>query len=112
LFGITHNEIIVATPPEGISALIFCVVDEKLKAHHHFRACRPDEMDEDEFQFMETPTRIAENPILRDALRSRTAVSMALSFGEGQRKYIYVLPYERKKGKMAFRVPASDNSHS
>lgn len=102
MFGITHNEIIVASPPEGISALIFCVVDEKLKAHHHFRACRPHEMDEDEFQFMETPNRIAENPILKDALRSRTAVSVALSFGAGQRKYIYVLPYERKKGKWRF----------
>lgn len=102
MFGITHNEIIVASPPEGISALIFCVVDEKFKMHHHFRACRIDEMDEDAFQFIETPVRLSENPILKDALRSRTAVSVALSFGARQRKYIYVLPYERKKGKWRF----------
>ena len=49
MFGITHNETIVAPPPDGVSALIFCVVDEKLKFHHHIRACRPAEMDEDIF---------------------------------------------------------------
>lgn len=102
MFGITHNEIIVASPPDGVSALIFCVVDEKFKFHHHFRACRPEEVNEDEFQFMETPTRVAENPILHDAIRTRSPVSMALSFGKGQRKYVYVLPYERKKGKWRF----------
>jgi len=102
LFGITHKETIVAPPPDGVLALIFCVVDEKFKFHHHFRACRPDEMDEDLFQFMETPSRIAENPILYDAIRTRSAVSMSLSFGEGRRKYVYVLPYERKKGRWRF----------
>lgn len=102
MFGITHNETIVAPPSDGISALIFCVADEKFRAHHHFRACRPDEMDEDLFQFMETPSRIAENLMLNDAFRTRSAVSMAFSYGEGQRKYVYVLPYERKRGKWRF----------
>ena len=102
MFGITHKDTIVASPPDGVSALIFCVVDEKFKFHHHFRACRPDEMDDDRFQFMETPARIAENPILHDAVRTRSALSVALSYGEGRRKYIYVLPYERKKGKWRF----------
>ena len=102
MFSITHNETIVASPPDGVSALIFCVVDEKFRFHHHFRACRPDEMDDDLFQFMETPSRILENPILHDAFRTRSALSVALSFGEGRRKYIYVLPYERKKGKWRF----------
>jgi hypothetical protein len=89
LFGITHHETIVAPPPEGVSALIFCVVDEKFNAHHHFRACRPGEMGEDLFQFMETPFRIEENSVLHDAIRTRSSVSMVLSFGEGRRKYIY-----------------------
>lgn len=102
MFGITHHETIVAPPPEGVSALIFCVVDEKFNAHHHFRACRPGEMGEDLFQFMETPFRIEENSVLHDAIRTRSSVSMVLSFGEGRRKYIYVLPYERKKGKWRF----------
>lgn len=102
LFGITHKETIVASPPAGVSALIFCVVDEKFRFYHHFRACRPDEMDDDLFQFMETPARMGENPILHDAIRTRSSVSMTLSYGEDRRKYIYVLPYERKNGRWRF----------
>ena len=102
MFGLSQKETIVAPPPAGIEALIFCVFDEKHKVHHHFKACRPDKTASENFPLIEDPSRISERPILRDAFKTRTPVSLALSYDEGQRKYIYVLPYERKRGKWRF----------
>jgi two-component system CheB/CheR fusion protein len=102
LFGLSQKETIVAPPPAGISALIFCVFDEKYKIHHHFQACRPDLPAPEHFPMIEEPASLRQGSILSDALKTRTPVSLALSFGEGQRKYIYVLPYERKRGKWRF----------
>lgn len=102
MFGATHNETIVSPPPAGVSTLIFCVIDEKHKVYHHFRASHSDEVDEDLFQFLEDPSCSAESTVLSDAFRTRAPVSLTLSYGEGQRKYIYVLPFERKWGKCRF----------
>jgi len=54
------------------------------------------------FQFLEGSPRIVENPLLDDALKTRTSVSLALSYGEGRKKLIHILPYERKRGKWRF----------
>ena len=102
MFGITHYETIVSPPPAGVSTLVFCILDEKHKVHHHFRSSHPDEVADDVFQFLEDPACSAESTVLNDAFRTRTPVSLALSYGEGQRKYIYILPYERKRGKWRF----------
>jgi PAS domain S-box-containing protein len=42
-----------------------------------------------------------DNPLLNDAFKTRTSVSMALSYEKG-RKYIYILPCEIKRGKWSF----------
>ncbi|MCF7817072.1 MAG: sensor histidine kinase [Kiritimatiellales bacterium] len=85
-----------------MATLIFCVFDEKHKIHHNFRASQSPELDDGAFRFMEDPSCIAENSFLTDAFRLRESSSVVLSCGGGQRKYLYVLPYERKWGKWCF----------
>ena len=89
-------------PPLGISALFFCVFDEKYKVHHRFEARQPEMPNQEAFPLIDDPLGVSERPVLRDAFKMRTPVSLALSYGEGLRKYIYVLPYERKRGKWRF----------
>ncbi len=101
MFGKTYNEVIISSPPAGVSELVFCVVDEKQKVRYRFQAGPPDSVGADAFQFLEDSSLVVENPLLIDAFKSRTSVSLALSYGEG-RKYIYILPYERKRGKWRF----------
>jgi signal transduction histidine kinase len=101
LFGKTYNEVIVSSPPAGVSELVFCIVDEKQKVRYRFQAGPAGSADGDMFQFLAGSPRTVESPLLTEAFRSRTSVSLALSYGEG-RKYIYILPYERKRGKWRF----------
>lgn len=102
MFGITHNAKIVSSPPPGVASLIFCIFDEKGRIHHDFRANEATNAEVGGFRFIEDPSHIANNGLLQDAFRSREPSSMVFSYGGGQRKYLYVLPYERKWGKWRF----------
>jgi len=102
LFGKTHSKTMVSPPPTGVSELVFCIVDEKQKVRYHFRAGLPDPTDDDVFQFLEGSPRTVENPLLSEAFKTRTSVSLALSYGMERKKYIHILPYERKRGKWRF----------
>ncbi|MEN8255449.1 MAG: sensor histidine kinase [Verrucomicrobiota bacterium] len=102
MFGRNHSEAMGPPPPEGVSELVFCVVDGKKKVRYRFQAGLPDSTSEDVFQFLEGSPRIVENPLLDDALKTRTSVSLALAYGEGRKKIIHILPYERKRGKWRF----------
>ncbi len=102
MFGITHSEA-TGPPPAGVSELVFCIVDEKKKVRYRFHAGLPDPSDgADAFQFLEGSPRVVDNPLLTQAFKTRISVSLALSFGEGRKKKIYILPYERKQGKWCF----------
>jgi len=85
-----------------VSELVFCIVDEKNKVRYRFQAGLPDPVGGDVFRFLEGSPRTVENPLLSDAFKTRTSVSLALSYGEGRKKHIYILPYERKRGKWRF----------
>ena len=102
MFGRAHSETIGSPPPAGISELVFCIVDEKQKVRYRFHAGLPDPSGGDVFQFLEGSPRTVENPLLNDAFKTRISMSLALSYGEGRKKLIHILPYERKRGKWRF----------
>lgn len=102
MFGKTPNEKIVPSAPAGVSELVLCVVDEKRKVHYRFQGGAPDPMGGALFRFLEGSPRTVEHPLLNDAFKTRTAVSLALSYGEGLKKYVYILPYEKKRNKWRF----------
>jgi two-component sensor histidine kinase len=56
----------------------------------------------DYFQFLNDSGHAFDHYVLSEAQKTRKPMSVALSYGEGQRKYLYVLPYERKRGKWRF----------
>lgn len=89
-------------PPSGVDELLFRVFDEKQRLHHSFRAASGAMVAEDEFQLLNDPARAFESCILREAVVSHRPVTASLSFGEGRRKYLLVLPYERKWGKWRY----------
>ncbi len=102
MFGISINGDSVSLPPEGVLEFIFCVFDEKGRLHHHFHSSDPEDSAEDYFQFLNNPSSAFDGYVLSEAKKTRKPMSVALSYGDGQRKYLYVLPYERKWGKWHF----------
>ncbi len=86
----------------GVSEFIFCVFDEKRRVHHDFRSSREEVSTEDYFQFLNDSGHAFDHYVLSEAQKTRKPMSVALSYGEGQRKYLYVLPYERKRGKWRY----------
>lgn len=103
MFRIPSRKSIVAHPPTGVAELIICVFDEKQRVRHHFQACDPGHCPPNEaFHFLNNPDHAFDRYVLTEAIESRKPVSLALSYGEGQRKYLYVLPYERKRGHLRY----------
>jgi signal transduction histidine kinase len=102
LFGAFPSKNIVAPPTPGVAELIICVFDEKRKLHHHFRACDTGQSVSDAFHFLNEPEQAFDSYVLTEAIQSRKPTSVTLSYGDSQRKYLYVLPYERKWGKWRF----------
>ena len=54
------------------------------------------------FKLLNDPDRAFESCVLSEAVSSHRPVSISFSYGEGENKYLYVLPYERKKGQLRF----------
>jgi len=102
LFGTFPSRNIVAPPSPGIAELIICVFDEKHRLHHHFRACDTGYAYADTFHFLNDPEQAFDSYVVNEAIQSRKPTSVSLSYGENQRKYLYVLPYERKRRKWRF----------
>jgi signal transduction histidine kinase len=99
LFGKTHNEKIIPIAPAGVSELVLCVIDAKRKVRYRFQGGSQEPKNGTLFQLIEGTSRTVDHPLLNDAFHSRTSVSVALSYGVGLKKYIYILPYEKKRGK-------------
>lgn len=102
MFGKGHSEDRASPPPPGVAEVVFCVVDEKNRVHHHFSSSRPAVPESDLFQFLDGSGQPLDSCVLRESLNTHLPASVSLSHGEGQRKYLYVLPYERKWGKWRF----------
>ncbi|NNJ70067.1 MAG: hypothetical protein HKP10_02120, partial [Kiritimatiellales bacterium] len=89
-------------PPAGVTEIIFCVFDEKNHVRHHFQAICPVDEEEDHFLLLNVPESAFDSCVLSEAVATRQPASIALSYGEGRRKYLNVLPYERKRGKWRY----------
>jgi len=98
LFKVPFRKSIIAQPPLGIAELIICVFDEKHRLRHHFQASTLEQSQNMAFLFLNNPAHAMDSYVLSEAIGSRKPVSVSLSYGEGSRKYLYVLPYERKAG--------------
>jgi signal transduction histidine kinase len=89
-------------PPEGMTEIIFCVFDEKHRLHHLFRSVDNDRPGSEYFRFLNEPDKAFDNGIVREAIATRKPASVSLAYGDNLRKHLYVLPYERKRGKWRF----------
>lgn len=101
MFGKAHNKVVVSSSPAGASEVVFCIVDDRQKIRYRFQAASPDTVEEGAFQLLASSTRVVDYPLLTEAFKTRTAVSLALSYKD-RRTFLYVLPYERKPGKWRF----------
>lgn len=102
MFGKTYNKKTIPIAPAGVSELLLCVIDAKRKVRYRFQGGSQDPKNGTLFQLIEGTSRTVDHPLLNDAFHSRTSVSLSLSYGAGLKKYIYILPYEKKRGKWLY----------
>ena len=104
MFGLsmTVAEKTESPPPEGITEIIFCVFDEKKRLHHLFRSEDNARPGSGYFRFLNEPDQSFDHGVVREAVATRKPASLSLAYGDHCRKYLYVLPYERKRGKWRF----------
>jgi|GEM_PF-2729405 len=104
MFGRSKKTALVHAPPPpaGISEIILCVFDEKQRVRYGFMSIAEQRPEPNAFQFLNHPELAFENGVLTEAVASHQPVSLALSYGCGLSKYLYVLPYERKRNSWRF----------
>ncbi|MEN7973163.1 MAG: sensor histidine kinase [Verrucomicrobiota bacterium] len=102
MFGRTHSKTVAVPPLKGTSEVVFCIIDEKKKVRYRLQAGKGDSTDGSVFQFLEESHHVGGSLLLDDALKTRIPASLALSYGEGRKKYFYILPYEKKRGNWRF----------
>lgn len=104
MFGLskTIDEKEGGPPPEGIAEIIFCVFDEKHRLHHLFRSADDRLPGTANFRFLNDPEKAFDNDVVREAVATRKPASVSLAYGGNFQKCLYVLPYERKRGKWRF----------
>ncbi len=91
-------------PPAGVFEIIFTVFDEKKRLQHHFQSGSPAgaRSGSGQFNILNHPDQSLENCVLAEAIATGQPASMAFSYGEGLQKFLYILPFERKKGKWRY----------
>ncbi len=103
MFGASgHVEKEAVPPPAGVAEFIFCVFDEKHKLRHHFSAGPADPAGQDFFRILNDPKIAIGNGLLHEAFETHQSTSVTLSYGDDQRKFLYVLPYKYKREKWHF----------
>ena len=104
MFGLSRTvaEKTEGPPPAGIAELIFCILDEKHRLHHLLRFVDDGTPDSAYFRFLNEPDKVLDNSIVSEAIATRKPASVSLAYGDNFRKYLYILPYERKRGKWRF----------
>jgi len=102
LFGKAKKNEAVPLPPPGIGELIVCVFDEQQQLLHHFCSIRDTNQKDSRFLLLNKPEQAFESCILNEAVSTRLPVSIALCYGEGRRKLLYVLPHEIRRGIWRF----------
>jgi signal transduction histidine kinase len=117
MMGFIHRtEIEGNPPPAGIAELVFYVFDDKFRLLYSFKSSGSDASDSDRFLLRINPNHASENPVLLESIKTHEPVSLVLSSGGGQRMFLHVLPYERKRGKWRYacvqvvtELPQSDS---
>jgi PAS domain S-box-containing protein len=89
-------------PPAGIAEVVVCVFDEKQRLLHHFNSSRSEAVSETWYKLLGEPDRAFESCVFKETLATQKPASLTFSYGEGERKFLYVLPYERKNNKWRF----------
>lgn len=93
---------VVSAPPVGVDEVVFCVFDHKRRLLHHFSSTNDEASGTGAFRFLNDPGHSFEHSVLREAADSGRPASMSLVYGEGCRKCLHVLPYQKKKGKWRY----------
>jgi signal transduction histidine kinase len=104
MFGLSKTVVEKAgcPPPAGISEIIFCVLDEKLRLHHQLKFMDNDRPGSARFRFLNEPNKSFDNGIVNEAIATRKPTSVALAHGDKIRKTLHILPYPRRRGKWRF----------
>jgi two-component sensor histidine kinase len=104
MFGLSRTvaEKTGGPPPAGIAEIIFCILDEKHRLHHLLRFVDDGQPGSAHFRFLNEPDKAFDHSIVSEAIATRKPASLSLAYGDNFRKYLYILPYERKRGKWRF----------
>lgn len=104
MFGLSPKfiEQVMPLPPQGISEIIICIFDDKKRLRYKSLSRRGEEVEEDSFPLLRDPVNAFDSFVVREAVASQSPVSIAFTYGAGRHKYLYVLPYKRKKGRLYF----------
>lgn len=97
---VEHKE--SSSAPVGVDEVVFCVFDDKQRLLHHFSSRNDTARGMEFFRILNDPEHAFENNVLREAVETRHSTSVSLVYGDGFRKYLHVLPYERKPGKWRY----------
>lgn len=92
-----------AAPPDGVAEIALCVFDKKRKVKHAFRSSRIPVSDRDSFNVLRDPQKAFDNnSVLAEAVALQTPAALTFTYGDGLSKFLSVLPYEHKRGKLNF----------
>ncbi len=94
---VDHKE--VSIPPGDIDEVVFCVFDDKHRLLHHFSSGDDFAERTEYFRFLNVPERAFENCVVREAVETGRPACVSVDYGDGMKKCLHVLPYERKHGK-------------
>jgi signal transduction histidine kinase len=92
----------IPVPPDGVAEILLCVFDEKRNVKHSFHSKRDPNAESEGFSLLSHSQATLDNTILLEAISSHRPASLAYAHGDGLMKLLFVLPYERKKGKWRF----------
>ncbi len=89
-------------PPSGVDEVVFCVFDHKRRLLHHFSSLDEYAGGTQLFRFLNDPEHAFEHSVVREAVETGRPSFVSLVYGDGFRKCLHVLPYERKKDKWRY----------
>ncbi|MDF7799988.1 sensor histidine kinase [Pontiellaceae bacterium B1224] len=89
-------------PPDGVAEIALCVFDKKHRVKYAFRSRDHSVVSGDAFNVLRDPQKAFDNSVLAEAVASNTSALLTFTFGDGVAKYLSVLPYEHKPGKIYY----------
>lgn len=99
-----RREIEGGAPPNGVSAFFCSVFDEHRRVVRSFCSVHPDSPPPDRFRILGGTDHSIEQSLLRESMTLNQSLSSVVSFAEGWRVIIHVLPYEFRRGRFRYVV--------